>query len=183
MTLRVQIRGRKQHRRWSGDRKRCSLVVESEGNGDTMIRMADRSDEPEIRACATHAFARYVPLIGRKPPPMTADFATQIAAGEVHVATDDQGRILGYIVFRAEKGYVLLENVGVLPDAAGQGVGKALIRFCEDTTRARGLDAVHLYTHEKMTDNISIYRSLGYVEVGRRAEDGLDRVFFEKTLA
>jgi len=43
--------------------------------------------------------------------------------------------------------------------------------------------AVHLYTNEKMTDNLSIYPRLGYVEVARRHEDGFDRVFFEKRLS
>lgn len=33
-----------------------------------------------------------------------------------------------------------------------------------------------------MTDNLSIYPRLGYVEVERRLEDGFNRVFFEKRL-
>ena len=147
-----------------------------------MIRQARESDEPEIRDCAEQAYARYVPLIGRKPAPMVADFAAQIAAGEVYVATDDQSTFQGFIVFYAEDGHVLLENVAVLPSAAGRGVGKALMQFCEDATRQRGLNAVHLYTNEKMIDNLSIYPKLGYIEVARRTENGFKRVYFEKSL-
>lgn len=44
------------------------------------------------------------------------------------------------------------------------------------------LAAVHLYTNERMIDNLSIYPRLGYVEVERRLEDGFKRVFFEKRL-
>jgi hypothetical protein len=33
-----------------------------------------------------------------------------------------------------------------------------------------------------MRENLSIYPRLGYVEVARRNEYGLDRVFFEKAL-
>jgi hypothetical protein len=33
-----------------------------------------------------------------------------------------------------------------------------------------------------MTENLSIYPRLGYVEVARRSEDGFNRVFFEKQL-
>lgn len=147
-----------------------------------MIRPAEASDEPEIRDCAEQAYARYVPLMGRKPAPMVADFAAQIAAGEVYVATDDQGAFLGFIVFYAEDGHIMLENVAVLPRAAGRGVGKMLIGFCENATRQRGMNAVHLYTNEKMTDNLSIYPKLGYVEVARRTESGFNRVYFEKAL-
>jgi len=146
-----------------------------------MIRKAEASDEPAVRSCAEQAYARYVPLIGRKPAPMLADFAAQIAAGEVYIATDDKDTFQGFIVFYAEDGHILLENVAVLPSAAGRGVGKTLIGFCEDTARQRGMN-VHLYTNEKMTDNLSIYPKLGYVEVARRTEDGFNRVYFEKAL-
>ena len=43
-----------------------------------MIRQAEASDECEIRACAEQAYARYVPVIGRKPAPMVADFRARI---------------------------------------------------------------------------------------------------------
>jgi GNAT superfamily N-acetyltransferase len=68
------------------------------------------------------------------------------------------------------------------PRAAGRGVGKALIGFCENAAR-RLISTVHLYTNEMMTENLSIYPKLGYVEVGKRTEDGFNRVYFEKTLA
>ena len=147
-----------------------------------MIRLAEADDEPEIRDCAEQAYARYVPMIGRKPAPMVADFVAQIAAGMVYVATDDQAIFQGFIVFYAEEEHILLENVAVLPSAAGRGVGRALISFCEDAARQRGMNGVHLYTNEKMTDNLSIYPKLGYVKVAQRTEDGFKRVYFEKTL-
>lgn len=146
-----------------------------------MIRRAKASDEPAVRACAEQAYARYVEAMGRKPAPMVADFATQIAAGDVYISTDDQNVFEGFIVFYAEGGHILLENVAVLPRAAGRGVGKALIGFCEDAARQRGMN-VHLYTNAKMIENLSIYPKLGYVEVARRTEDGFNRVYFEKYL-
>lgn len=147
-----------------------------------MIRKAVASDEPRIGECAQLAYARYVPLIGRKPAPMTADFADQITAGHVYISTTPEGDFQGFIVFYPEGEHVLLESVAVLPGAAGRGVGKALIAFCESAARASGKRAVHLYTNEKMAENLSIYPRLGYSEVARRAEDGFNRVYFEKSL-
>lgn len=147
-----------------------------------MIRLAEANDEPNIRECAEQAYARYVPAIGRKPAPMVADFAAQIAAGVVYVATDEHATFQGFIVFYAKAGHILLENVAVLPSSAGRGVGKSLISFCEDAGRQRGINAVHLYTNEMMTDNLLIYPKLGYVEVAQRTEDGFKRVYFEKHL-
>lgn len=148
-----------------------------------MIRQAVARDEAEIRSCAEQAYARYVPLIGRKPAPMIADFAAQIAAGQAYVALDERDRFQGFIVFYAEEGRVLLENVAVLPQAAGRGVGRMLIGFCENAARRQGIDAVHLYTNEKMAENLVLYPRLGYVEVARRTESGFNRVYFEKRLA
>jgi hypothetical protein len=42
---------------------------------------------------------------------------------------------------------------------------------------------VSLYTNAHMTENLSLYLALGYVEVGRRREHGFDRVYYEKRVA
>nr|WP_037265178.1 GNAT family N-acetyltransferase [Roseivivax halodurans] len=148
-----------------------------------MIRVAEAADEPRIRACAEAAYTRYVSVIGRRPAPMDADYASQIEAGHVHVAVDLENNILGFVVFYEDQGNVILENVAVFPDAAGRGVGKELIRFCEMEARQRGARTVRLYTNEKMTENLSIYPRLGYVETGRQSEDGFNRVYLEKPLS
>jgi N-acetylglutamate synthase-like GNAT family acetyltransferase len=74
---------------------------------------------------------------------MIADFAAQIAAGEVYIAKDDHDAFQGFVVFYAEEGRILLENVTVFPRAAGRGVGKTLIGFCEKVARQRDMTAVH----------------------------------------
>ncbi|GBQ96572.1 N-acetyltransferase GCN5 [Acetobacter nitrogenifigens DSM 23921 = NBRC 105050] len=147
-----------------------------------MIRQAVTEDVSEIRDCAVKAYRRYVSLIGQKPAPMIADFAKQIADGSVYVAADGDGILQGFIVFYPENGSIFLENVAVMPHAAGHGIGKSLIFFCEDQARQLGFNAVTLYTNEKMIENILIYLKLGYVETGRRTEHGFKRIFFEKSL-
>lgn len=148
-----------------------------------MIRLAVPRDEPAIRACAERAYARYVPAMKRRPAPMDADYAAQIAAGIVHVSTGADGALEGFIVFYPRGHAVHLENVAVLPEAAGRGVGKALMAFCEAEARRAGLTAVELYTHVRMVENLSMYPHLGYAEIGRGREDGFDRVFFRKELS
>jgi ribosomal protein S18 acetylase RimI-like enzyme len=147
-----------------------------------LIRPADPADEPAIRACATAAYGPYIAAIGRPPAPMVADFTAQIAAKQVHVATDRDGAFLGYVVFFPDGTAMHLEAVAVTPEAAGRGVGKLLIKFCEDEARRSGLSAVQLYTNQKMVANLSIYPHLGFTETGRRSEDGFERVYFEKAL-
>lgn len=146
------------------------------------IRPAIPADEPAVRACAEAAYAQYVEAIGRKPAPMVADFAAQIRDGLVHVATGDAGQVEGYVVYYPQDEAMHLENIAVLPSAAGRGIGKALVGRCEAAAREAGMAAVELYTNAKMTANLTIYPHLGYRETGRRHEDGFDRVFFRKDL-
>jgi len=145
------------------------------------IRQAVPGDVSSVRAVVEAAYARYVPRIGRLPAPMTADYEGLVAAGEVWVG-DADGRVVGVLVVRASGEALELENVAVDPDEQGHGLGRMLVSFAEDRTRALGLQAIELYTNEAMVENLELYPRLGFVETGRRVEDGFRRVYFKKTL-
>jgi len=147
-----------------------------------MIRKATLEDERGVQICAEDAYAQYIPAIGKKPAPMVADFAKQIAKGVVYVVENSIGEINGFIVFFPIDGVMFLENVAVHNRAIGKGLGKALIKFCEVEATNSGLDTVELYTNEKMVENLSIYPHLGYTETERRTESGFNRVCFRKSL-
>ena len=135
-----------------------------------------------IRACAEAAYEKYVARIGKTPAPMVADFASQIAAGQVHVLIEDAA-VLGFVVFYPRDDHIHLENVAVDPAHHGHGCGRMLIAFVEQQARRQGFEAIELYTNEKMTENLTFYPRLGYREIGRWAEDGFNRVFYRKALA
>ena len=134
-----------------------------------------------VRRLVRDAYAIYVPRIGREPAPMTADYEALVAAGEVIVAVEGDG-IVGVLVLRARPDSLLVENVAVAPFAQGRGIGRTLLAHAETRARELGLGKIALYTHAKMTENLSFYPALGYVQVERRREQGFERVFFEKTL-
>ena len=147
---------------------------------NSTIRPARDADCDAVRACAEAAYAPYVERIGRKPAPMVADFAAQIAAGQVRVLVED-GEICGFTVFYPRGDHLHLENVAVHPSQYGRGHGQRLLAFVEQEALRLGLAAVELYTNEKMEKNLILYPRLGYQEVGRREEDGFRRVFFRKS--
>ena len=144
------------------------------------IRPALPGDCAAVRACAEAAYAPYVERIGRKPAPMVADFAAQIAAGQVRVLVED-GEISGFAVFYPRGDHLHLENVAVHPSRRGRGHGQRLIAFVEQEAQRLELAAVELYTNEKMTENLLLYPRLGYQETGRWEDDGFRRVFFRKS--
>lgn len=143
------------------------------------VRPALATDLADIQSCAVRAYTKYVERMGREPAPMHADFANQIAKGCVDIATCES-RFAGYVVFYPEGDHVHLENVAVLPEYSGRGVGKHLIEHVERATREAGYEAVELYTNEAMTENLAMYLKIGYVEIDRRGEAGFNRVFFRK---
>lgn len=145
------------------------------------IREAIETDVTDIHLCAQQAYLKYVQRMDREPAPMHADFAGQIARGCVSVAVS-QSSLVGYVVAYPEGSQFMLESVAVMPDLSGRGIGKLLIEHVEKTAKHAGYKTVELYTNEAMTENIAMYPKLGYVEVGRKLDDGFNRVFFRKRL-
>ena len=134
-----------------------------------------------LRRIAAAAYQPYVARIGRAPAPMAADYAQAVRSGQAWVAVQD-GQVTGFVVLVAHPGYLLLENVAVLPAAQGRGTGGRLLGLAEQHARSLGLGEIRLYTNEAMTENLVYYPRHGYTETHRAEQDGFRRVFFRKLL-
>ena len=146
-----------------------------------MIRPA-RPDELElIRTIVHDAYIGYVERIGGRPGPMESDYAALLAKGAIYVI--DGTPPPGLIVLSDGPDHLLVENVAVAPEAQGHGHGGTLLRFAETEARRRGFAELRLYTHELMTENLSLYAHVGYEEIGRRPEQGFSRVYLSKRIA
>ena len=145
------------------------------------IRPATPDDLAVIEQIVADAYGHYVGRIGRKPGPMLDDYSAILAGSTAHVLETPDG-VQGLIVLVPEPEAMLLDNVAVRPEAKGQGYGRMLLTFAEQSARAAGLPAVRLYTHEMMVENIALYSRVGYVETHRAEERGLHRVFMLKRL-
>jgi ribosomal protein S18 acetylase RimI-like enzyme len=145
------------------------------------LRQAGAKDSDAVTACVHAAYACYLERIGRPPGPMTDDYAKLIGEGRVTVA-DEEGKIVGVLVLSATSQEFLLENVAVHPMYQGRGIGRQLIAYAEAHAHRDGFAFIHLYTHEKMTENQAMYARMGYVEYDRRTEQGFARVFMRKAL-
>lgn len=146
------------------------------------LRRADVADVEAITALVHEAYSPYIARIGKPPAPMLDDYLQVVAEAEVYVALDG-ARVVGVLVMSREASEMLLVNVAVLAACKGQGIGKQLMHFCEQQSRLAGCSAIRLYTHERMTENIEIYRKRGYVETHRAREQGFARVFMRKALS
>ncbi len=113
---------------------------------------------------------------------MTADYRTPVSRGHAWVAADDE-RVVGLAILIPQDDHLLLENMAVLPQAQGLGIGASLLALAEQVAGRRRLTQIRLYTNEAMTENLAYYPRHGYRPTHRAVQDGFQRVYFIKDLA
>lgn len=145
------------------------------------LRLAGSDDAAAMHELAQAAYQPYVARIGRRPAPMTADYASIANSGNAWVA-EHLGRLVGLLVLESAEDHLLLDNVAVDPDVQGLGVGSRLLRLAEEQAEAQGFHEVRLYTNEVMNENLAYYPRRGYRETHRATHNGYRRVFFAKTV-
>jgi len=147
-----------------------------------MIRIARADDIVRIREIARAAYARYVSRIGREPAPMVADYDADARAGRI-VVLEVERNVIGYLVAWPEDDTYFIENIGVEPQLQGKGWGRRLMDHAATEAAHLGLSALRLYTNAAMTENLSIYAHMGFVETHRAIEKGFNRVYMRWTLS
>ena len=145
------------------------------------LRLADPADAPAIRALTRAAYAKWVPLIGREPKPMGADYEAAVRLHRFDVL-EAEGVLAALLETIPAADHLLVENLAVAPAFQRRGLGRRLMAQAEHLARAAGLSQVRLYTNARFTENIRLYASLGYAETGREALPVGVAVHMAKTL-
>jgi GNAT superfamily N-acetyltransferase len=110
-----------------------------------MIRKATEDDVGRIMAIAHAAYIKYVPRLGRKPPPMLADFAAEVAAGHV-VVIEVARTVEGYLISWPKMEAYFIDNIAVDPAHQGLGMGRQLMEYAVREAKRHNLSAIQLYT-------------------------------------
>ena len=93
-----------------------------------------------------------------------AEFDSLIADKTVFVSGDNIGFVMGRVIVDEAE----LLTIAVRPSARRTGQGRALLSAFIDTARARGAAMAFLEVAVDNTPAISLYKSAGFVESGRR---------------
>ena len=125
------------------------------------IRRAGPADAAAIAALTRAAYEKWIPVIGRAPKPMTADYDIAVREHLIDVIESD-GDLIGLIECIREPDHLLIENLAVAPAHQGQGHARRLIAHAESLARTLGFPEVRLYTNKMFAENIAFYRRLGY---------------------
>jgi GNAT superfamily N-acetyltransferase len=125
------------------------------------FRRAAEHDAETVRDLTHAAYAKWVPVIGRKPKPMNADYEHAVRAHVIELAYVD-GALAGLIELIPAADHLLLENLAVAPAHQGKGIGRRLMARVEELARAQSFPTVRLYTNKAFTTNLAFYQELGY---------------------
>ena len=123
------------------------------------LQLAGVADAPAILALTRAAYAKWVPLIGREPWPMTADYAAAVSAHRIDLLYDGTA-LVGLIETIRAPDHVLVENLAVAPAHQGRGHARRLMAHAEQL--AAGLGEIRLYTNSRFATNIALYQRLGF---------------------
>jgi GNAT superfamily N-acetyltransferase len=139
-----------------------------------VVRIGTRADAEAIRALVHAAYAKWIPVIGRLPMPMAADYAQAVERHRfdlLHVGAE----LAALIETVREADHVLVANVAVHPGFQGHGFGTRLMRLAEDLAAGAGLARLRLYTNKRYPENLRLYGRLGYRVEREEPYAGADR--------
>ena len=125
------------------------------------LRRAVMADAPAIRRLTRDAYAKWVPVIGREPKPMTADYVAALRNHRIDLLHLD-GKLAALIETILEVDHLLIENVAVSPTLQGRGLGRKLMAHAEQLAVSQGQTEIRLYTNKMFAENVQLYRKLGY---------------------
>jgi GNAT superfamily N-acetyltransferase len=153
-----------------------------DSNNKVTLRLATLADVDAISALKDAAYSKYIPLIGRKPLPMTADYSMMVIENTIWLLYVDD-YLAGVLVLEYEPETMLIYSVAIQPEYQGQGLGLRLLAWAEGQALEAGYQTIRLYTNELFTYNINLYLSLGYKETSREPMLNSTLVHMSKKLA
>ncbi len=125
------------------------------------ILTATAEDADAIRSLTREAYSKWVPVIGREPKPMTADYAEAVKNHRIDLLYLD-GKLAALIEMILEADHLLIENVAVSPAFQGKGLGRKLMAHAEQVAVSLGHPEIKLYTNKLFAKNVQFYQKLGY---------------------
>jgi GNAT superfamily N-acetyltransferase len=147
----------------------------------TELRCAHPQDVGMIRDIVCAAYAKWIPLIGREPLPMKADYERAVREHQIDILSVG-GRMLALIETMLRSDHLWIENVAVSPDSQGKGLGRQLLAHAERRAAEAGLTELRLQTNAAFEANVALYERVGYRVDRREPFMGGTTIHMSKTL-
>lgn len=81
-----------------------------------------------------------------------------------------------------DDGFAEVKRMWIAPAARGLGLARTMMLHAEDAARALGIETLRLDTNSALFEAVSLYQSMGWVEIDPFNDDPYPDKFFEKQL-
>ena len=132
----------------------------------TTLRRGTLADSATIRDLTRLAYAKWIPLIGREPKPMTVNYDRAVIDNLIDLYEID-GEAVALVEVIPHAQHLLIENIAVRPDHQGKKIGEMLLSHAETIARSLHLAELRLYTNAAFISNIEFYTRRGFQEFHR----------------
>lgn len=137
------------------------------------IKRGTTKDAQDIRALIREAFAKWIPVTGREPWPMSVDYKEALQKHRFDLLTIN-GTLAAVLETVSHDDYLLIENLAVSPVYQGNGLGSQLLDHAEQLARSKGHVELKLYFNKLWSENRTYYERHGYrVEREEEFDDGV----------
>jgi molybdopterin-guanine dinucleotide biosynthesis adapter protein len=131
-------------------------------NGENAtFRRAGKDDASAIQNLTRDVYAKWIPVIGREPKPMTVDYSIAVEAHWIDLV-EHEGAIAGLVEMIPHSDHLFIENLAVAQNKQGQGLATMLLRHAEALAHRCGLPEIQLATNQAFADNLTFYKNRGY---------------------
>ena len=135
----------------------CEVSKDSHGE----IKRAGPQDAQVVRQLVRDAYAQWVPILGREPLPMKADYERAIREHEIDLLYAD-GCLVALIEVIVNVDHIFIENIAVRPTRQGEGLGRHLLSHAEQKARNAKMPTLCLLTNQAFEANTRLYTSVGF---------------------
>ena len=147
---------------------------------------ANDADVAEITNLVRAAYARWIPVLGREPRPMVADYAAAVQNRRFDLCRRGTS-LVGLLETEVRTGedsrnHLWIENIAVAPPLQGKGIGRRLLAHAETLARDAGLAEIRLLTNGAFEANVRLYEGVGYRITHSEPFMGGTTLYFSKTI-
>ena len=128
---------------------------------DFQLRRGTTEDFDLIRDFTRAAYAKWIPLIGREPLPMAADYETAIREHRFDLLYKEDA-LAALIETITRSDHLHIQNLCVSPEFQRLGLGSQLLNYAQDMAAHENLPALRLDTNRYFTGNVDLYLRHGF---------------------
>jgi molybdopterin-guanine dinucleotide biosynthesis adapter protein len=125
------------------------------------FRRAGKDDATAVQQLTRDVYAKWIPIIGREPKPMLANYETAVLHHWIDLF-EQHGKLVSLIEMIPKSDHLYVENIAVSETHQGQGLARNMLDHATSLAKAAGLPELRLLTNKAFAANLALYDRLGF---------------------